>query len=152
MAGETIETYLDAIVSALDTNKATIGIESVKDSIDYAMENELPSDEADYPIALVDIGQNTLEPDPGHIYTGYEIEIWILVSLAAAKQKTADYRTARATAYGIERKIRGYLRSIQHYEEPMSIASPGGPVNLGDRHCYGVIMSIRNITPERDPV
>lgn len=152
MAGETIETYLDAIVSALGTNKVDIGISDALDSIDYAMEQSLPSAEASYPIALVDIARHTIEPSEGHIYCGYELEIWVLVSLAANKQRPGDYRTARATAFSIERKIRGYLRGIQYYEEPQEINSEGGPIVLADRHYYGVIMRIRTVTPERDPV
>ena len=143
--------YLNDIVTLLTTNIATLGagVKSVENTIDY--ENEMKSAADDFPFVMVELDDPalTLEPLEGNLEVRLAITILILAD--ADDQTTGKYEAARPIVWNIEKSIRGYIRHIEGYSEPDVIRSTGGPMDIGERRLYAVVMSIETLTPEIDP-
>ena len=146
-----VASYLTAVVAILNTNLATLGagVNSIENTIDY--ENEIPPTSEEFPFIMADIGDpgSVLDPADGNLQIRFALTILIMVEVD--NQKTGKYEAARPLAWNIEKSIRGFLRHVQDYDEPESIVSSGGPMNIGDRSLYSVVMSIETTTPEIDP-
>jgi len=140
-----LEDYIDDVYSALDDNKAAIGLVAVHQEDLFEQINIRTA--AELPIALVD-GSVHRRTQDNHLYKEMVVTILLLFDLGEGNYTPASYKEARAAAWTMEELIgETYLRNIATWEEPDSMDSEGSMILIGNRKIYGLLMTVTTISP-----